>query len=574
MRNKNRRTGVAMIMVLVMIVIFAALILTVVISSSAAIRRAHYYKDKAVALQIAQAGLQEALYKMNYENYGWGPGHLYPFGDGSPTININLPGFSAADYATVSVDTSDCDTKLVSLGRYRGRTAQISVNLKGYAKLGDSLHSETGGIPEAFNKHTIYATDTVTFPAAPTGINIRGNVTAPSITNKPTSLSQATWVETTIDLSDMVLFETAVCAFSLPYAPTFDNTFNETGLLFNATYPSGVDVNTLSDGVRFAAGVYYLGRKDDNTAQETFLYSNETNLFRANVVIPSNAGNVTIGRYFKVDLGKNITIDKDITTTTSNNDFAFETTGLFSLTSGRTITGNLVVRGTQLTLNNNIQGKVMCDNNITISGGTINGDVLSNGNITIISGGTIKGSVVCYDTSPKIHVIDISGSPTIDATSSNFDAAVYIHNSSSTQSETVIINGSPTIKLGENQRAGIVVVAGTGNITISNPFNLNYPSTTPDQFAIVNYSGSGNVNITANNLTLRGSIYSYPGITLDNNTQKITGILVSGGPVNIGDKTTIVYDPEPYKNNSRVYKGFYWGRRRYVPVPGSWRIIW
>jgi len=511
---------------------------------------------------------------MNYENYGWGTGHLYPFGDGSPTININLPGFSAADYATVSVDTSDCDTKLVSLGRYRGRTAQISVNLKGYAKLGDSLHSETGGIPEAFNKHTIYAKDTVTFPAAPTGINIRGNVTAPSITNKPTSLSQATWVETTIGLSDMVHFETANYSFSLPSPPAFDNTFDESGILVNATYPGGVNVNTISDGVYFLGGTYYLGRNDTNTSAEDFAYSSASNLFKANVVVQDPAGNVTITRYFKVDLGKNITIDKDITTTTSNNDFAFETTGTFSLNSGRTINGNLVVIGAPLTLNNNtIQGKVMCDNNIEIRGGTINGDVLSNGDITI-KGGTINGSVVCYSPSSTSHTITISGSPTIDATSSNFDAAVYIHNSSSTQSETVIINGSPTIKLGENQRAGIAVVAGIGNITISNPFTLNYPSTIPQQFAIVNYSGSGNVSITANNLTLRGSIYSYPGIELNDSTQTITGILVSGGPVSIGNNTTIVYDPEPYKNNSRVYKGFYWGRRRYVPVPGSWRIIW
>jgi len=570
MRNKNRRSGVAMIMVLVMIVIFAALILTVVISSSAAIRRAHYYKDKAVALQIAQAGLQEALYKMNYENYGWGTGHLYPFGDGSPTININLPGFSAADYATVSVDTSDCDTKLVSLGRYRGRTAQISVNLKGYAKLGDSLHSETGGIPEAFNKHTIYATNV---SISTSNTTIKGNITTTSARPLSFPWAEATWVETTIDLSDMVRFETANYSFSLPSPPAFDNTFDESGILVNATYPGGVDVNTISDGVYFSGGTYYLGRNDTNTSPEDFAYSSASNLFKANVVVQSNAGNVTITRYFKVDLGKNITIDKDITTTTSNNDFAFETTGTFSLNSGKTINGNLVVRGTQLTLNNNIQGKVMCDNNIGISGGTINGDVLSNGNITI-NGGTINGSVVCYSPSSQSHTITISGSPTINATNSTYDAAIYIHNGNTGSSGTININGSPVITLGENQRAGIVVVAGTGDINISSSFTLNYPSTTPDQFAIVNYSTNGNVNITANNLTLRGSIYSYPGITLNDSTQKITGILVSGGPVNIGDKTTIVYAPEPYKNNSRVYKGFYWGRRRYVPVPGSWRIIW
>ncbi|MBN1446063.1 MAG: hypothetical protein JW957_08165, partial [Candidatus Omnitrophica bacterium] len=68
-RRKKSSEGLAMIMVLVMVIIFAALILAVVISSSTAIRRAHYYKDKSIALQTAEAGLQDALYWMNYAGY-------------------------------------------------------------------------------------------------------------------------------------------------------------------------------------------------------------------------------------------------------------------------------------------------------------------------------------------------------------------------------------------------------------------------------------------------------------------------------------------------------------------------
>ncbi|MCM8760408.1 MAG: hypothetical protein NC832_01660, partial [Candidatus Omnitrophica bacterium] len=72
----------------------------------------------------------------------------------------------------------------------------------------------------------------------------------------------------------------------------------------------------------------------------------------------------------------------------------------------------------------------------------------------------------------------------------------------------------------------------------------------------------------------RGSIYSYRNITLNDNTQKITGILVAGDTLQIGKNTRLIYDPKPYLENSRVYKGFVGGRRRYVPVPGSWKIKW
>lgn len=560
--KRKRKDGVAMIMVLVMIIIFASLILAVVISSTTAIRRAHFYKDKNTALQIAIAGVQEVLYRMNYSQYNTGQ---YPAFN-TPSEDIILTGFPSGAKATLSLDSS-CETKIVSQGSYRGRTAQVSVYLKGYAKLGDNLNAETSGIPEAFNKHTIYA-NTVSFPASPTGIQVKGNITAETINNKPASLSQATFVETTINLSDLVHFETHIYSFSLPAAPFFDNIYSDTGYVYNASYPGGVDVNTINDGVYWNGGTYYFGRNNDNTSPETFFYSSSTTQVNANVIVPSNAGSVTITRYFKST--GSITINKNITTTTSSNDFAFETTSI-SIANGVEIDGNLVVKGAPLTLNNTIKGNVMCDKDITVNGGSINGSVLSNKSIAV-SGRTINGSVLCYNIGSDTHTIGISGG-TIDARNSNYDAAVYIHNSASGSGGTINISGFTTITLGENQRAGIAVVAPTGTINVNSPFTINYPSDPPDQFAVVNYCGNSNTNITANNLNLRGSIYSYDTITLNDSTQTITGILVAGN-VGIGNNSKIIYDPEPYKQNSQVYKGFSWGRRRYVPVPGSWQIRW
>ena len=44
-------------------------------------------------------------------------------------------------------------------------------------------------------------------------------------------------------------------------------------------------------------------------------------------------------------------------------------------------------------------------------------------------------------------------------------------------------------------------------------------------------------------------------------------INLNGGEIN--------YDSRPFKNNiTDVYKNFVGGRRKYLPVPGSWRIEW
>jgi len=599
MRNKNsRKDGVAMIMVLVMIIIFASLILAVVISSTTAIRRAHFYKDKNTALQIAIAGIQEVLYRMNYSQYETGS---YPFGTGNNPEQIPFPG---GGQAVLSLDSS-CETKIISQGTYRGRTAQVSVYIKG------DNHTHTGvllkpsvsspdspyiGIPEAFNKHVIYA-KTVNFTGTPpTGISIKGNVTAEAIVNKPSSppLEEATWTETTINLSDMVHFETSIYSFTftIPAYSGEDDLYTNTGKLINATYPSpGIDVNGSPDptpGIYWDAlnNRYLLGIADDGTTAENFNSNGRRIRFEADVLIKDTAGNITLDSYLQTT--GSLTINKGIDTPTDDADFCLDAAGSLTIASGITIDGDLVVRGQALTLSNNILGKVLCNEDITVNGGSINGSVMTQKDIQVnggsingsvlsnksiaVSGGTINGSVLCYGATPANHTISISGG-TIDATNSDYDAAVYIHNSASGSGGVINISGSPTITLGENQRAGIAIVAPNGTVNISSPFTLNYASGTPEQFAIVNWSNTGNVNVTANNLILRGSIYSYDTITLNDSTQTITGILVAGN-VGIGNNSKIIYDPEPYKQNSQVYKGFSWGRRRYVPVPGSWQIRW
>ena len=62
----QEKKGVAMIVVLVMIIVFSSLILAVILSSTAAIKRAGQYRDKAIALHVAEAGMQDFFYWINY----------------------------------------------------------------------------------------------------------------------------------------------------------------------------------------------------------------------------------------------------------------------------------------------------------------------------------------------------------------------------------------------------------------------------------------------------------------------------------------------------------------------------
>jgi len=91
----------------------------------------------------------------------------------------------------------------------------------------------------------------------------------------------------------------------------------------------------------------------------------------------------------------------------------------------------------------------------------------------------------------------------------------------------------------------------------------------------VNYGASNSAININTNLNLNGAIYSSGNITFDNYTQNIKGLVVAGNTLTIGNNTNISYYPDQYKNNnSDAFRGFVGGRRKYLPVPGSWRLEW
>jgi len=532
-----RKKGIALIVVLVLVVLLSALILAVVLSATMAIRKAHYYTDKTIALEIAEAGIEQILYKMNYEKYGSGK---YPFGDGSSKeTDIDTSAFGPQSSCTVKIDPdgTGADTTIVSEGKYKGRSAKIYVNLRGYAKLDEDLNCETAGISEAFNKHVIYAQK-----VGGTSSKITGNIFTASTVNLISSAAdQYTVTLSTIpsNLSELVRFDTS--NYELPNTPASFTLYLYCRTASDTTaYAFGDSAHTdtkfsIPDDGSFHYGIKYTRGNDTyefDTQIDYNIYIEKAGGGTSNGNATFNSSNNRFSKYVKVD--GNLTISDDITTDTQRQS-AFEIGGSCTISSGITINGDLVIKGARITLDNvTINGAVVCDNEITFSG----------------------------------------NSTTINSSSSSYPAAILINNSSG--SPTLDIDASPDITLGDNQKTAILVSALNGTISINADLLPNYSSS--DQFCVVNWSGSNaDVNIgTVAGANVNGGIYSYKNILLDSNTQAVTGILVAGETVTFNNSGSLTYNPSPFKDFKKrpIYKGFVGGRRVYLPVPGSWRIEW
>lgn len=540
------KSGVALIMVLVMVIIFSSLILAVVISSTTAIRRAHFFKDKTVALQVAEAGLQDAFFWLNHKGYD---SQDYPGNDqyfrgsaytGTDTWidseeKFNPTGMDQAECVLrISTTGTDNGDTLTSTGTYRGRSATVSVKIRGANTPGTELKGAYQGVAEAFNKKAVYAAD-VELGAA----TITGNVT--TLTARPGIMpgSQATWTETGISIP---WFKTTT-GFELPGEPgSFDEVYSETGYVYrNPAYiPGSGEVNSLDDGVYWETGLYVFGRNNTNGAAEPFSAQGNVRVMASNLSIPANGGTVSIGHYLKVE-GGDISIQRSITTSNSGAcamDVADGNT--VTISPGITVTGDLVVRNAPVSLSNNIvSGSVVTNRDLALSGGNI-----------------------------------------IDASSSPYGAALMITYKTtgkpddlSSETKILDINPTPAVTLGTNQKTAAFLSFQNGIINVNGNFLPSYNN--PGQSCIVNYSGAASqVNIGLTSISnIRGSIYSYKDIQLDNHTHDITGILVAGekATLNAGH---IIYDPDPYLEYPAVYDNFGYGRRKYLPVPGSWEIRW
>ncbi|MDD3725801.1 MAG: hypothetical protein PHI44_01210 [Candidatus Ratteibacteria bacterium] len=628
MRKKEGRDGVAMIMVLAMLVIFAALIVAVVISSTTAIRRAHFYKDKATALQVAQGGIEEVLYRMNYSQYDTG---TYPAFT-TPSEDIIPPGFLSGAVATLSVDSS-CETKLISIGSYRGRTAQVEVNIKGYAHIGNHLKPVVGelpdgGIPEAFNKHTIYATQIREIGTI--GTTVKGNITTttPKPDPFPSSLFGATWTKienTSIpllsDIPDNPEDLIPPIPTPEPDPPGWNKIFKDGDdfppMGFSGSYSideEGTETYTISSGT--IDGNWIFEKADGSTGLIVKIEGSAT--LNPGCVIKAGAGGASPPESADIVLnfsGSNnpniqgqLVAEGDITINVGvSYPNQIGSIGETTLWAGETITIDYTsaqgpeirghIRGKEIYLKcganrmvitGNVYGESTVnfqDNTNTTDGFTINGDVIGKDGI-YFTNNQGKTSVYSLITKSSLTIPSVSGfSLNIDSTGSSSKAGIVLYQEDDATLE-LTINGQITLTIGEEQVAGIMVYfdkppvgddneGKTSNITISG--NINFNDTEHDKFLLINQSDEGSITINTPGQSINGSIYSVyyrdtdQKITLTDGD--ITGSIITNGTVEL-QGGSITYDPDPYLHNSQVYKGFFWGRRRYVPVPGSWRVVW
>ncbi|HOV21756.1 MAG TPA: hypothetical protein PLW95_03645 [bacterium] len=578
-----RKKGIALIVVLVIVVLFSAFILIVVLSATSAIRRAHYFDDKTTALTIAEAGLQQVIYNMNYTNYDSG---YYPFGvnsdnpltpswDETSETHIDTSNFGPQSSCSVRIcDGTGEDTRIVSTGKYRGKQARISVEIRSANpiirgdKLNDGVGTETQGIPEAFNKHTIYA-NTIGPLSVPNSVTIRGNICAAFWPSSCDAIGEYTLTDTNVSI-DTIPRLASDPSVTFPPSPADDNYADKYDASGNRVegVPTG-DVSTIiNDGVWWdGVDTYYFGT-DDGTGTDTNHYvftPHSVKIEGANAVLTNG---VKIGNYFKCDG------EVRVETAVFSGDNAVVDAETITIPTGAEIgeigpTYCLIVKPST-------SSSLSIGNNVTINGDFGISPITTPINLSAGSNFRING---CLFTNESLNI----NSPiTINASPSTKKAGILLYSNVDKTFDLTIAN-SIGITTGENQVAGIMVYfekplgddysGKISNITISGNITLN--DTENDKFLLINQSDSGYINISSD---INGSIYSayYGGstssITLTNG--KIYGSIITNGTVNLNGGS-IIYNSEAYKKGKGdVYKGFVGGRRVYVPVPGSWRVEW
>jgi hypothetical protein len=634
-----KRKGLALIAVIVMIVLFTSLILAVVLSATMSIRRANYYKDKLIALEIAETGLQKVLYNMNYVAYDYG---YYPFGWSDQSniqkeTEINL----GIGKLTIKIDPDNvgADTKILAIGSYRGRIAKISCEIRSDSeiKLGDKLNdnatSETQAIPEAFNKHVIYASQ-----VSGIGTTVKGNITYANTSSIPPG--QVTFTQTN---------NFSIPILSSSYKPK-DADFQP---------PSAISISPTKRFKDADGSPPYAGVSPYETSLPSGVsYTVDTTNLKEIYTISNPSTPISEDWQFEQNdtlKGSGYTLEVRITQTTNLS----AGNKIKSGASGDTADIVLDFSGTN---NPNIQGKLIAERNININGGTgskntvgtsgttlysingsiiidytggsgpvINGDIRSGGDIVLrsgtnkiqINGNVYAGNTVSFDTNSnttdgiKINgdVIGINGgisftgnnngsnsvyslnskksisinggtnfSLSIDSSSSSKKAGIVLYNDSDI-TLTLNIQKPITIKIGDNQISGIVLyfdnVTNGGNNKISNisinsniNFDYGFSNNEVAKFAIINQSEKTN-GFTING-NIKGLIYSAfykdtaQQIQLNGGT--IDGSIITNGEV-VLNGGSLNYASEIYKGKIK-YTGFVGGRRKYLPVPGSWKIEW
>ncbi len=640
MRGKK---GQALIVVLVFIAVFVGIIATVVLISVVTYKKANYSHNKLIAQELAETGIQDALYKLNYEYHD--TNHIYGFCSGPeniltpvspnpgscllktmsdnndtdttetytiPATLLNIPGASSSDGVTVSLniynDNKTYDT-LTAVGTYKGNQVTISTDIRTISNyfpgapatgnltlsLSDGTNQDTKGIPEAFNKHVIYAT-TVS-PASPATIII-GNVytrTSPPVT-LPTD---ETWTETTtvtnppLSVPTLAPSSTPVSLISLMPVPGSLPYIFQDGNENGNPIPPGF-------GVTYTATYTGKGKGKGNLKTETYIInganiSSERWLFKT-------ANGAPTSDVLTVEIEGNTTMSSGGAVIVGNPGDLQEEDLIFEGSITHPLPGQFVAQN-DITIDSSSCPYIGTPGEVTLWAGGNQGGATNQINMNYTTGSTpvIYGDVVGvngFNFTPATNPITIYGAIisgtsldlpsslnlTLDLNTSPLDtqpAAILINDPSG--SATLDIESTPTITLGPNQIATVMNYSSVPTITI----NENLNTDTMFQPGVIAYAtnSANNATITIGNTNpatnINGFIYAgtAPGgtglgsITLDSGAGTVKGCLVTNGTVYLNGGT-VTWDPDPYKmySNDEVYTGFVGGQRVFVPY--NWKITW
>lgn len=607
-RIKNKK-GMALIVALLTSFILLALVASLFWVIASTSRQAEYTRNSAAALNLAEAGIADAIYRLNY-NTGTTDGT-----DNYPFQNTNIPfGITASDlngnttelpntvtyiqyganaggirgtldqgyYVVGLVDsTTNVDT-LLSVGVYKGIRRILAIPLRGnnnatYARQ-TALTLPAGttqGISEAFNKHAIYA-DTVTGAT----VKVKGNIAYKTSSDAPQEDINYPWTKTKVDST---LFGVPGLSYPLPASslPALPGSFAWT---YQDIWP------TTPPAVRSDPALGYPATYDPDgpggpappaiiQPPNNFVFNNGA-LSSSTDIIGSVTlqGAAVVSAFLRAD---NITISASGVTVLAGST-------LLAVDPG---TGNISISAVP---SGGINGIVAALNDITITDSVkVTDDIISRNGTISLSGGTFTGPIISGGTiilNPGPYGIYY-----IDVSSRTNDAAIY-------GSGTITINSGVTfaqLKLGASQKTAILAY-GSGVLTININDNLNptYDDTNGAQAAIVAYSTGNNANVnigpgvTMDDAGLSGKgrlIYSCfgtggtilnSGITLANDgvpSGTVYGSLVTNGTV-ILTSGTLIYDntffvaPPTGNFSGDIYQGFSGGRRAYVPVWQGWSL--
>ncbi len=584
----KKKKGVALIIVLVLILLFSAIILSVVLTSTTTYRRSTYFRDRNIAFNLAQIGIADALYKLNYRYHD--SNHYYGFTSEGECLNsdyishngypnngdvfsytikaseIGIPLASVNDKTIVQLfigDRTFFDT-LVSTGKFRGRTVKISTNIRTLSdentnletSLSDNTNSDTKGIPEAFNKHVIYASN-----ISGTGTTVKGNISANSTkpTPWPATWTEATWTQTDISLP----------LPSIPVLP-FEN------------IPADTEISP--DWIKFKAINGHLGYTTDGTTWKTghlegVEYEPTTDTF----TFYSNYDRSILGN-------KKIRVEKSDTSPTYGGA-CFDGAEVVNsvLADGDITFTDTIILGKdaifEADVNNDGIGTIVINPNTTFSGSDlIFYDYNGNGSFTINQANIIINGALITNCSLTIAAPNL----TINASGSNKNAAIIVYSGENT---IFTLNSTPNITLGNNQTYAFFLAINSSNPTtltanIGTSGNVNF-ETNPiinlqNKATFVSYAYSAgsssiiNIGSTSNYVKILGLVFSCGAttgnITLSNTNTTINGCLVANGTITL-NAGSLIYNGDYFKSGStEIYKGFTGGRRIYLPF--NWRFLW